>query len=298
MRTEPIEVGHDAPPRRAVKTSTLHDAIASIAPGSTIALGGNVNNNVAMAGVRELVRQGIGDLTLLAFAQGIGADTLVGAGCVRTIHTNYTGMEHLGLAPAFRAAGEDGTTAIVDWDSLGMIQALSAAASGSPFAVVPRGIEVTSWPTLSPQIYRGIVDPFSGESVYAVPPLQADVAVLYASRCDEYGNAQHRGFVFWDELIAQAADRVIVVCEEIVPNETIRASSELTALPGYLVSHVVESAHAAYPAGAPPLYESSAAHLERYVQRCRTEQGRASYIAQIRHSDEVAYLADRWEEDR
>lgn len=269
---------------RRSKATDLAGAISTIQSGARISLGGNVHNNVAMAAVRELIRNGPGDLELIAFGQGAGADVLIGAGNVARVHTNYIGLEHLGLAPCFRRAAESGTVEVVDWDSLGMVGALAAAAEGAPFAAVPEGIEVTAWPELSPEVYRRTRDPFTGREVFVVPPLRIDVALLYASTADPYGNAQHRGFVFWDELIAQAADRVIVVCEEVV------AEATGTTIPGYLVDLVVASPRAAYPGGAPPAYASDLRHLEDYRTAARSESGLAGYLAGIRDRDEQAYI--------
>jgi acyl CoA:acetate/3-ketoacid CoA transferase alpha subunit len=179
---------------------------------------------------------------------------------------------------------------VTDWDSLGMIMALQAAASGTPLAPVPAGVEVTAWPERSPGVYRRITDPFTGRDVTVVPALRIDVAVLYASAADAYGNAQHRGFVFWDELLAQAADRVILVCEEVVDNAAIRADARATTIPGYLVDLVVASAGAAVPGGAPPTYASDLDHLERYCMLARSQEGADAYLATVRETDEHRYV--------
>jgi glutaconate CoA-transferase subunit A len=281
---------------RDSKVLDLASGIATVPDGSTIALGGNVHNNVAMAAVRELIRQGTADLELIAFGQGMGADLLIGARAVRTLHTNYVAMEHLGLAPGLRRAAESGTTTIVDWDSLGMILALEAGASGAPLAAVPQGIEVTVWPGLSPHVYRRIVNPFTGSEAFVVPPLQPDVALLYVSVADCYGNGQHDGFVFWDELIAQAARRVVLLCEELVSNDDIRRAPQRTTIPSYLVDVVVESPGAAYPCGAPPRYEAQVDELVRYRQAASTTASLDDYLAELRRSSEAESLPANSEE--
>lgn len=275
--------------RRRSKAVDLEAAVATIAPGSSLSLGGNVNTNVAMAGVRQLIRAQRGDLELIAFGQGIGADLLIGAGLVSTVHMNYVGLEHLGLAPSLRREAAGDRLRIVDWDSIGMMQALQAAASGAPLAAVPAGIEVTAWPQLSPDVYRTVRDPFEDREVFVVPPLAPDVAVLYASRCDLYGNVQHDGFVFWDEILAQAAERVIVVCEELVSNDAVRGAPERTSIPGYLVELVVECPGAAYPCGAPPRYLADSHHLEHYRHAARSQAGLEAYLARVRALDEPDY---------
>jgi glutaconate CoA-transferase subunit A len=144
-------------------------------------------------------------------------------------------------------------------------------------------------PKRSPNVYRGVTDPFTGEHVTVVPPLRIDVAVLYVSAADAFGNARHDGFTFWDELIAQAADRVILVCEELISNDEIRADPRRTTLPGYLVESVTASPGASYPCGTSPLRDADLAHLERYCAAARDADGLTRYLAEIRSSTETEY---------
>lgn len=276
-------------PERRSKLTDLAGALTTVGAGTRLSLGGNVNNNVAMAAVRQLVRSGVGGCHLVAFGQGYGADLLIGAGVVDTVHTNYIGMEHLGLAPCLRRAADEGTVRVVDWDSLGLIAALQAAASGTPFATLPAGVEVTSWPALSPEVYRRTRDPFTGEDVFVVPAMPLDVTVLYVSEADPYGNARHDGFVFWDDLFAHAADRVVVVCERLVDNAAIRADPRRTTLPAHLVDAVVHVPGAARPGGAAPGHAVDFGHLARYCAAARTADGLDAYLAPIRALGEDAY---------
>ncbi|MDB4443938.1 hypothetical protein N9174_01185 [bacterium] len=99
----------------------------------------------------------------------------------------FVGFEGLGLAPAFRKAGEKKTLNIIEGDEPFVILGTHAAASGLPFIAVPRHVfGATDIPKLNPQIKK-ITDPYTGEEVYAIPPLRADVCIIHAQQADEYG---------------------------------------------------------------------------------------------------------------
>ncbi len=94
---------------RSSKVVSLREAAASIPDGSIVAVGGLSYFGAPMALVRELIRQGVRDLTLITAAvTSIQADLLIAAGAVRKIISPYVSLEELGLAPAFRKAVEAG----------------------------------------------------------------------------------------------------------------------------------------------------------------------------------------------
>jgi len=67
------------------KIINIEEATALIPDGSTIALGGLSMNSTPMAMVRELVRQGKKDLTVVAIVNGMAVDWLIAGGCVRRV---------------------------------------------------------------------------------------------------------------------------------------------------------------------------------------------------------------------
>ncbi len=68
--------------------------------------------------------------------------------------------------------------------------------------------------------------------MYAVPPLNPDVTIVHAQRADADGNTQVWGLLGCQKEAAFAADRVIVVVEELVDEAVIRADPESTIIPG------------------------------------------------------------------
>ena len=89
--------------------------------------------------------------------------------------------------------------------------------------------------------------------VYAVPPLRPDVAILHAQRATAGGDTQVWGLLGCQKEAAFAAERVIVVVEEVVPDEVVRADPNRTIFPGLIVDAVVVEpwgAHPSYVQGA------------------------------------------------
>ena len=71
---------------RSSKVVSLREAAASIPDGSIVAVGGLSYYGAPMALVRELIRQGVRDLTVITAAvTSIQADLLIAAGAVRKI---------------------------------------------------------------------------------------------------------------------------------------------------------------------------------------------------------------------
>jgi glutaconate CoA-transferase subunit A len=106
---------------------------------------------------------------------------------------------------------------------------------------------------------------WDGEEVLLVPAIKPDVCLVHAHRADPEGNIQTRGSS-WDDTLAEAADRVIVTVEEIVPTEEIRRTPELTKIPSFVTTAVVEVPYGAHPTGCPFLYDFDEAHIKDYLE--------------------------------
>ena len=89
----------------------------------------------------------------------------------------------------------------------------------------------TDLPKANPLI-REIESPYGDGTVYAVPPLRPDVTMVHAQRADAAGNTQVWGLLGCQKEAAFAADRVIVVVEELVDEAVIRADPNRTIIPG------------------------------------------------------------------
>ena len=128
-----------------------------------------------------------------------------------------------------------------------MVARYTAGAANLPFFPLRSYFE-TDLPKVNPLI-REIESPYGDGKVYAVPPLRPDVTIVHAQRASESGDTQVWGLLGCQKEAAFAADRVIVVVEEVVPDAVIRADPNRTIIPGLIVDAVV-----AEPWGAHPSY--------------------------------------------
>src|SRR4051794_20172828 len=67
------------------KLTSLQEAVASIRPGSRLALGGNTIHRGPCAAVHEIVRRGIGGLEVVKTAGAYDIDLLAAAGLLRSV---------------------------------------------------------------------------------------------------------------------------------------------------------------------------------------------------------------------
>ena len=80
--------------KRKEVTKSIEDAVALIKDGQTVAIGGFGADNHPMAIVREMIRTGKKNLTIVASATaGLEIDLLIGAGCVKKLIAPYVGQE-------------------------------------------------------------------------------------------------------------------------------------------------------------------------------------------------------------
>ena len=226
MTTQPEEAETPEGPARYSKVMTPEEAVATLVPeySPSLWVGGMHMHNVPMALVRECIRQGRRFETFYAGpSSSIAAELLIGAGSVDRVVCAYIGFEHLGLAPVFRRVAESGsgTPSVVDADAGSLTMALQAGAWGQQFATLPRGIETTSLPASSPDFYRSVTDPFTGDSVFALQAIRPSVALIHCQQADDFGNGIFKGSHFEDHLLAIASERVIMQVEGLVDNSQV-----------------------------------------------------------------------------
>ncbi len=234
------------------------DAASWIADGMTVAIG----DPAPMAVVRQLVRRGVKDLTVVG--SGLALDLLIAAGCVRRTMAYYVGGGFGGaVAPSFRRAAERGEIHVWECEEGILTTGLRAAAQGLPFLPWRGGVG-TSLPDVNPDL-KVIEDPIKGETLIAVPAIDVDIAVLHAATSDAYGNVRHVGGPGWLDLFLQrAADRVIVQVEAIVSNEAVRAEPWATTIAG--ADAVVRAPWGAHPFYSRGYYVQDKSFTKRYVE--------------------------------
>lgn len=278
--------------QRKSKVKTLGEAFAVLKDGMKLSMTTTHYNSVPMAAMRQIVRQGVKNLTVIPTpSAGLAIDLLIAGGCVGTVFNSYVGLEFLGLASNFRRAVEEKKVKLRESDEASLVMGYRAGASGIPFMAMPKYYELTGLPKANPESFKRITDPFTGDVCYAVPALQPDVAVIHVQECDAYGNARQLGGNHMENIIAKAAKHVIITCEQVRPIEETRAQPTRTTIPGIIVNSVVELPYGAHPGACPARYSYDRPHLEMYAELAkegRTDEYLRDFVFGPR--DHAAYL--------
>jgi glutaconate CoA-transferase subunit A len=241
--------------------------------GCFMAVGGMHMHNNPMALVHETIRQKPKIKQLITSpSANMNAELLFAAELVEEVYLSYVGFEHLGLAPSFRSSAQAGKLKVRECDEGFIVYSLRAGAGGLPFMTFPKGMEYSDIPKLNPQDYREAKDPFTGEKVICVPPLNPDVAFIHCQKSDEYGNAIFEGSKFTDEIMAQASTKVILQVEEVVPHSYIEEHPMKVDLPSFLVDAVVHVPFGCHPTASHMYYTFDEPHLKEYLKANRDKK--------------------------
>lgn len=238
------------------KVTTMKDAIAQVVrDGDSVAVEG-FTHLICFAAGHEIIRQRKRDLTLCRLTPDLIYDQMIAAGCAKKLVFSYLGNPGVGSLYAVRRAVEKGIPVPVEveeYSHFGMVGRLIAGAAKLPFYPV-RSFDGSDLPTVNPLI-RQVDDPYGGRQVYVVPPLNPQVTIVHVQRADEEGNAQIWGLMGMQTEAAFAAERVIVVTEEVVDEAVIRADPNRTVIPGLIVDAVVHEPYGAHPSYAQGYYD-------------------------------------------
>ncbi len=233
--------------RVAGKVASMRDAIAALVrDGDTVAIEG-FTHLICFAAGHEIIRQRKRDLTLARMTPDVIYDQMIGAGVARKLVFSWLGNPGVGGLHAIRRVteGAGATLELEEYSHFGMVGRYTAGAMNLPFFPLRSYFE-TDLPVANPLI-RPLRSPYGDDLVYAVPPLRPDVAIVHAQRADAAGDTQIWGLTGCQKEAAFAAERVIVVVEELVDESVIRADPNRTVIPGLIVDAVVVEPYGAHP---------------------------------------------------
>ena len=256
------------------KRVSTGSVIAAVESGDSILIGGWGDIRKPMALVRAIAGSDVADLTIYSYA-AMDLDLLIGAGKVRKAVFGFVACD--GGAP-IRAgnvvrARREATVDIREMDEYMFCCQFKAAAERIPFYPVRGGIG-TDILTVNPEL-RTIQDPYSDETVLAVPALSPDLCLIHANAADRLGNASISGDPFWDRVFVKAAKHVVVSCERIVPVGEIGEADIL----GIHVDQVLEAPGGAMPGSCYPDYSFDAVACVEYAKASQNPDEFASYLA-------------------
>ncbi|MCA1554494.1 MAG: CoA transferase subunit A [Chloroflexi bacterium] len=287
------------------KTMTMREAVAQFVPDSSaVAMGLALESLIPFAAAHELIRQRKKNLTLIGPISDMLFDQLIGAGCVSRVIAAWVGNVSAGLGHNYRRAMEgkqvdkdSGRQVVVeDHSNFSISLALKAGAMGVPF--IPTRSLLGTDLLQSNSNFRILED--DGAKLVRVPAVVPDVAILHVQRSAADGSAHCWGNLGISEEAALAAQRVIVVAEEIVPASVIRSDPNRVLVPAFKVCAVVHEPGGAHPSPVQGHYNRDHAMYQEYHQASRTQEGFVSWLDSwvVGVEDRESYLdkvgAERW----
>lgn len=253
------------------KIMSLSDAVSRlIHDGDRVCLAG-LTHLIPYAAAHEIIRQGKHDLELIRATPDLMCEQMLVAGCLRRVVYSWAGNPGYGLLRVLRKAMEEGRIETEEYTHYGMVARLTAGAMHLPFFPV-RTMAGTDLPKVNPRI-KTVSDPYTGEVLHVVPPLNPDVTVLHVQRSDPEGNSHIWGFVGEVKEAALAARRVILTAEEIVDTEVILSDPNRVLVPGFKVDAVVHVPWGAHPSYAQGYYDRDNRFYQEW-SRFATDEGR------------------------
>ena len=280
----------------------MQDAVADLVhDGDLVAIEG-FTHLISFAAGHEIIRQRKRDLILARMTPDVIYDQMVAAGVAHKLIFSWLGNPGVGSLHAIRRRIERSDPAaleIEEYSHFGMVCRYTAAASNLPFFPL-RSYEGSDLPRVNPSIVE-VTCPFSRETISVVPPLRPSVTIVSAQRADADGNTQVWGLLGCQKEAAFAAERVIVVCEELVNEAVIRSDPNRTIIPGLIVDAVVVEPRGCHPSYAQGYYDRDNEFYLEWDEIARDEDRLDRWLREwvhdlSAHADYVEKLgAERWE---
>ncbi|MDZ7291136.1 MAG: CoA transferase subunit A [candidate division KSB1 bacterium] len=281
------------------KVMSMSDAIRQfVHDGDTVMIEG-FTHLICFAAGHEIIRQRKKDLVACRLTPDLIYDQMIAAGCVRKLIFSWAGNPGVGPLHALRRAVEQNKPhpiELEEYSHFGMAMRVYAGAARLPFMPL-RSYRGSDLPKVNPNI-RTVVCPFTGEELNAVPALHPDVTIVHAQRADANGNAQIWGLLGVQKEAAFAAKRVIVVVEELVDEQVIRADPNRTVIPGMIVNAVVVEPYGAHPSFAQGYYDRDNDFYIKWDAISKDEKNMQAYLDEWIYGlpDRAAYVTKMGEE--
>ena len=264
------------------KRMTEADVVGELRDGMTIGIGGWGSRRKPMSIVREILRSGPRDLTIVSYG-GPDVGILCAAGRVKKACFGFVSLDSIPLEPHFRRAREQRTIEAMELDE-GMLQwGLRAAAMRVSFLPCRAGLG-SAIMEVNPDL-KTVESPYDGQVLVAMPALRLDAAIIHANRGDARGNGQYLGpDWFFDDLFCMAADRRFMSCERVVETgDFLKEGSEQTLkINRMMTDGVIEAPYGAHFTHCVPDYQRDEAVQREYAATAKDPDAwvafRAKYV--------------------
>jgi glutaconate CoA-transferase subunit A len=264
-----------------------------VADGDTVAIEG-FTAFIGFAAAHEIMRQGRKDLTLCRLTPDLVYDQMIAAGVASKLIFSYLGNPGVGSLHCVRRAVEKSIPRplkLEEYSHFGMVRRYLAGASNLPFYPL-RSYAGSDLPKVN-DLIQFVDSPYGDGRIAVVPPLRPDVAIVHAQRADVEGNTQLWGLLGIQKEAAFAADRVVVVVEEIVDEEVVRRDPNRTLIPGLIVDAVVHEPYGAHPSYVQGYYDRDNAFYLDWDRVSRDAEATQAWLEEWVYSvpDRESYVA-------
>lgn len=289
---------------------TLKEAVAQIPDGAMLTFSGFTIWRRPMAAVYELIRQGKKELHLVEVNGGTHSDLLIGAGCVKIWESCWIGHELFGKIGANLARkAEAGEVIIEDYSHVQILYRMAAGAMGLPYLptfasmgtdmlnpaydnLKTAGLRDGSNPKIPKKKYEIVSDPFYDGELLHIPAANPDWCIAHVQMVGEEGTVRVDGQIYSDSEAIKAADKVIIVAEQVVSEEFIRREPTRNLVSGHEVACIVHQPWGAHPTGCFGCYENDGAFIQNFFKTTRSQEGLDAWVKEWIHDvpDFEAYL--------
>jgi glutaconate CoA-transferase subunit A len=289
---------------------SLEEAVKKyVKDGQVIAFSGFTGfNRNPMALTWEAIRQGRKDFHVLD-RHGSGCSWLLNAvGAMKIYETDWMGWGEMAgkLDINLNKRYQKGEVILEDYSHGAIAMRFLAGAIGAPFipyyaplgsdlyddkydALGKAGLRDGSHPKISKKKYIQMEEPFWGDGqVMLLPAARPDIALIHVAQCGEKGTARWRGIGTIDKELVFACDKVIITCEEIVPESELRKEPNLNQIPYFTVDAIVECPYGGYPSAVPFYYDYDAPFMRGMDAASRNEDDMKKWV------DEWIYGPANW----
>ena len=273
------------------KMITIQEAAGLIKDGDMITFSGFTIWRRPMALVYEMVRQGKKNLHLFEVNGGTHTEVLAGAGCIKIWESCWVGHELYGkLGERVSDAQVNKKFIIEDYSHGQVVGRLLAGAYGLPFLptalamgtdiVNPKydmlgnaGLRDGKNPKIPKDKFQYFKDSFydMGE-LLLVPAANPNWALIYASMVGDDGTVRMNAQTYTDAEAIKAADKVIVIAEEIVPSDYLRDQPTMNLASGFELDYIVELPWSAHPTGSQGYYDVDAGFMRNFYTASKSQE--------------------------
>ena len=298
--------------RKEVEILSLKDAVKKyMCDGLICAYSGFTGfNRNPVAFAWETVRQGFKDLHIMDRHGSCCTWLLNAVGAIKIFETDWMGWGEMAgkLDINLERLYKTGQIILEDYAHGAMAMRYLAGAIGSPFvpyyaplgsdlynpgydALGRAGLRDGKNPRIAKKKFIQMEDPFFGDGeVVLLPAARPHLAVLHVAQAGDKGTARWRGVGTIDKEIAFAADKVVVICEELVPESEMRHLPEANQIPFFTVDCIVEQPWGAFPSSVPFYYDYDAPFMRVMDAASRNQEDLKKWL------DEWVFGPKDWED--